>query len=135
MIVGQPCFLVSIFFLHFAYPLGKMFHAGFSRDVVIKAYPSVIRNINEVREDQISRCLYQKHLSMAPTHLLSSQSTDVPQRYDAFKTQHYTCYPMEKLDKTLIALLESPGYELGVDISTVCAILISSVSPIELFLD
>jgi len=73
----------------------------------------VIRNINENREDQISRSLFAKNLK-------------VPQRYQVFKTDHYNCYPMEKLDYTLTTLLESNPSK-GVGVSTVCAILKSVV--------
>jgi len=77
----------------------------------------VIRNINENREDQISRSLFAKNLK-------------VPQRYQVFKTDHYNCYPMEKLDYTLTTLLESNPSK-GVGVSTICAILESVVPILE----
>jgi hypothetical protein len=42
-----------------------MVMAGLERQVIIKAYPTVIENVKEEREDTISRKLFEKHLSMS----------------------------------------------------------------------
>ena len=82
-------------------------------DLIVKAYPTIIMNSNEKREDDVCRDLYDRGLN-------------VPQRFDIFKTEFYTCYTMEKLPLTLIALLEARD---NGDIDLVCNI-ITTVIPI-----
>jgi hypothetical protein len=65
-------------------------------NLIVKAFPKIIRNNNQIREDVISRNLYNKGFN-------------VPERFEPFETEFYTCYPMEKLPFTLVDLLESKG--------------------------
>jgi len=58
------------------------------QSVIVKAYISINRNSFASNEDKI-------------TTLLSSRGLMVPKRYSTFSTEHYNCFPMERLDYTL----------------------------------
>jgi len=67
-----------------------------SKEVIIKAFPSIKKNnfnSREYIEDDISKQLYENNYN-------------VPKRYESFEIEFFRCYPMEKIPFTLEDILE-----------------------------
>ena len=89
------------------------------QDIIIKAYPTIIPNINLKHEIIMLRKLYEKGLN-------------VPKPYDSFETEHYTCLPMEKLEHTLINILEVGDYS---GMKLICDILMTCIPILKVIHD